>query len=424
MTFIRDVSTMYASMFSLVLFMILFESRYPKKRTIALTLSLMVPLMLVNFTLLAFLGPEVMSTLLLITCSLPSLVFFWLLSKYRDGRFFFTFCFADTIMLAIIDLTAVVDYYLGNTYIFLAVSRLIMCPAVAFVAFKWLRPLYFELQSSVKKGWYTFAGIALLFYVLMSMAMSVPTHITQRLEQLPSFVLLLALVPLIYIHIFSTLIHQQNTHDLAERESILQVQMSSLCSRMEEYSTANELLRKERHDFRHKMRTIAVLSENGQHEELQTITQDYIDNTRDTPLERYCDHTILDAVLSSYLEWAKRKQIQVTTKLAFPDTLPVNENELATVLANAIENAIQACERIESSERYIQVKAITEPCFMIQIRNSFDGAVMFDADGVPITTRKGHGFGTRSIVTFCEKNNAFYIFEAENKEFTLRIIFH
>ena len=101
-------------MFSLVLFLILFESRYPRKRTMILTLTLMVPLMIVNFVLLIILGPVVMSTLLLITCSLPSLVFFWILAKHRDGRFFFTFCFADTIMLEVIDLTSVLDFFLGK----------------------------------------------------------------------------------------------------------------------------------------------------------------------------------------------------------------------------------------------------------------------------------------------------------------------
>ena len=175
---------MYASMFSLVLFMILFESRYPKKKTMTLTISLMGPLMIANFVMLLVLGPVVMSTLLLLTCSLPSLIFFWFLAKYRDGRFLFTFCFADTIMLEIIDLTSILDFFLGDTYIFMAIARLLLCPAVAYGFWKWIRPTYLNLQKKVTKGWYTFAAIALIFYVMMSLAMTVPTHITQRLDQL------------------------------------------------------------------------------------------------------------------------------------------------------------------------------------------------------------------------------------------------
>ena len=181
MTAIREASTMYASLFSLILFLILFESRYPRKRALILTIGLMGPLMITNFILLAVLGPVVMSTLMLLTCSVPSLIFFWILAKHRDGRFFFTFCFADTIMLEIIDLTSILDFFLGNTYIFMAVARLILCPAVAIVFWKWIRPTYRNLQNSVTTGWYNFAAISLMFYVMMSMGIAIPTHITQSL---------------------------------------------------------------------------------------------------------------------------------------------------------------------------------------------------------------------------------------------------
>ena len=105
MTVLRDFSIMYASMFSLVVFMTLFESRLSKKKTVTLTLTLMVPLMIANFVLMFIVGIEKMNTLVLLTCSLPSLCFFWFIAKNRDGRFFFTFCFSDSLMLWIIDVS-------------------------------------------------------------------------------------------------------------------------------------------------------------------------------------------------------------------------------------------------------------------------------------------------------------------------------
>ena len=116
----------------------------------------MVPLLLINFVLLFVLGPQKMSTLLLVTCSLPSLVFFWILAKHRDGRFFFTFCLADTLVLEILHTTAVLDFFLGNSYIFMFAARLILCPLLAWAVYRWVRPLYLELQSTVRKGWYIF----------------------------------------------------------------------------------------------------------------------------------------------------------------------------------------------------------------------------------------------------------------------------
>lgn len=423
MTILRDISTIYASFFSLVLLMILFESRYPRKKAMRLTLFLMVPLLLINFVLLFVLGPQKMSTLLLLTCSLPSLVFFWILAKHRDGRFFFTFCLADTLVLEVIHATAVLDFFLGNRYIFMFAARLVLCPLLAWAVYRWVRPLYLELQSTVRKGWYIFTAIALIFYVMLSMSISVPTMITERLEQLPVFVLQLILLPTIYIHIFATLRHQQAMHKMTEQENILKLQVAGTAARMDEYSAANEKFRVERHDFRHKMQTIAGMVEKGQFAELRALALEYNENIKETQVRQYSTYPVIDAVLSSYLQKAEGKEIKVSVALSFPDPLPVNETELATVFANAIENAVNACEKLPEENREISVKAITTPHFMVQVANSFDGAVEFDKNGLPVSHEDGHGFGTRSIAAFCEKYGAFYEFKATGDAFYLRITF-
>lgn len=423
MTILREASTMYTSMFSLILFLFLFESRYRQKKTLLLSLCTMGPLMMLNFILLLVLGPQHMSTLMLVTCSLPSLIFFWFLSKHRDGRFFFTFCFADTIVLEVLSLTAIADFFLGNSYIFMAVSRLLLCPVLTFLCWKWMRPFYRNLQQNVSNGWYTFTFISLLFYILMSVSSSVPTPIAQRPEQIPAFLLLLLLIPIIYLHIFTTLYQQKLAHETAEKDHILSIQMASLMSRVEEFRAANDLLRQERHDFRHIVRTAATLIENREYEKLHLLVETYLQSLGKPPLENYSSHTLLDAVLSSYLQEAKRKNIHVCVKAAFPGQLPVNESELATVLANAIENAIHACEKIPEGRRFIELRVIDAPCFMLSLRNSFDGFIAFDDQGIPLSSRKEHGFGTRSIVAFCEKSDAFFEFKAQEQTFVMKIIF-
>lgn len=60
---------------------------------------------------------------------------------------------------------------------------------------------------------------------------------------------------------------------------------------------------------------------------------------------------------------------------------------------------------------------------MLQISNSYDGVAEFGKNGIPISHAEGHGFGTRSIVTFCEKHAAFPKLKADDKKFQLRISF-
>ena len=60
---------------------------------------------------------------------------------------------------------------------------------------------------------------------------------------------------------------------------------------------------------------------------------------------------------------------------------------------------------------------------MIRISNSFHGMVKFDEDGIPINYRENHGLGTKFIAAFCNKNNGFYNFSADEGVFTLMLNF-
>ena len=423
MTMIRDLSTIWASCFSLLIFMLLFQPRYSVKKTVTWTLIVILPLMLGNFALLLLLGPEKMNTLLLLTCSLPSLVFFWIFSRYRDGRFFFAYCLADTLVLELIHATAVIDFYAGNTYWVMLILRLVLCPLLALFVQKCIRPIFMSLQNQIHKGWYTFTAISLIFYVMLSLSVSYPEIITQRPAYLPGFVLLLILMPMLYINIFKTLRHQQTLHEMIRQDSIQKLQVANMITRVEEFNAADQKFRIERHNFRHKLQTIALLVENKQYDQLKELVAEYTEHIEDSQVRRYCSAPVLDAVLAAYLQRAKDKDIQVSTSLAFPDELNVSETELAMVFANAIENAIYACEKLPSHERFIRIQVLTTPRFMIQISNSYNGEAEFDSQGIPVSHEAGHGFGSRSIVAFCEQNGALYEFKADSSIFALRLVF-
>ena len=125
--------------------------------------------------------------------------------------------------------------------------------------------------------------------------------------------------------------------------------------------------------------------------------------------------------MSTYLDHAENSDIKVSASLDFPENLPIADTELATVFANAIENAINACKKLSPEERHISIKVIKSPKFMFQISNSFNGQVKLDKSGIPVSEEEGHGFGTRSIAAICENHNAYYKFSAENNTFYLRI---
>lgn len=422
MDVLKDISIIWSLIHTLIMFLVIFDSRFPGKKTVTLSLTAMIPLIIINLLLMAFLGSEKFMKIMLLTLSLPSLIFFWFLSKHHDGRFLFTFCMIDTLAMELLSITMLIDSHIPG-YWFMFFSRLIIFPLIELFIYKKLKKIYHEIQNQVKKGWVLFAIIGILFYVAIALGMSSNTIISSHPEHLPIFIILLILMPVSYMNIFNALKHQMDVYRSSEQENILRIQVSDIKTRVEEFSAANNSFRRERHDFRHKLQTIARLVETKNYDELSSVVAQYTENLEETKVKKYCENAVLDAVFASYIRRAERLGITVTTSICFPDPLPVSDVELATVFANAIENAINATEKLEPEKRLIDVKVIIAPKFMIQISNVFDGVVELDKDGIPVSNVEGHGFGTRSIVTFCEKHDARYSFSTKDDRFILRIDF-
>lgn len=424
MIILRDLSVLSALFFRLFTLYYLFESRYPKRKTILLFSLTLLPLTLANFVIFLQTGPQIYMTLLLLTLSLPSLIILGFLTKNLDGRFVFTQCLVDTITIEIVDITNIIEYYLpGNGYLFTFFSRVITYLVLSLVTHKYIRPIYREVQQTVKKGWHIFAVTALTFYIAISLFMSYPTLVTERPHQIPALLLLFVLMPIVYFNIFKMLRQQQINYEISEQKNILRIQVESMTERVKEVVCASQNFRIERHDLKHKIQTIAGLLENKKYDEIRSLLAEYDSAIDATQVNHYCTNVVIDTVLSSYLQKAEQKDITVKTKLNFPMVLPVPETDLSIVFANAIDNAIYACEKLPVKERFLEIQVLTSPRFMFQISNSFSGVVTFDQNNLPVCQMEGHGIGTRSIATFCNKHGAYYEFKTRENIFILQIVF-
>lgn len=420
MEVLKEISVIWSLIHALIIFLFLFEPRYSRKKTTTVILATITPLIVINMVLFTVLGINGYGTLMLLTLSLPSCIVFWFLSKYRRGRFFFTFCMVDTTVLEIVYITNILNHYLTpDTYIVMFVVRLLAYPLMEIWVYRKLRPIFNRVQMHTKRGWGLFAVIGLLFYVAITLIMTYPTPITERPDQLPALIILFILMPVIYLDIISTLRHQQQIYEQSQQESIMRLQVANVTARMKEIVEANDRFREERHNFRHKMKAIASLAAAHQYEELFALIEEYEEDLQKTKIVRYSQNAIIDAVLAIYIKKAEKAGISVKLGFAFPDTFEAGESELATALANAIENAIHACEKLPQEKRFMEIKVLCKPKFIIMVRNSFDGTVTFDEEGIPQNPEEGHGFGTRSIAAFCKKIGGQAEFHAEDGVFTL-----
>ena len=109
-------------------------------------------------------------------------------------------------------------------------------------------------------------------------------------------------------------------------------------------------------------------------------------------------------------------------KISLPDTLPIEEGELAIVIANALENAIHANADLPREQRKIRLMMVGHPSVLLEISNPCTGQVEFDSQGLPVSRQPGHGLGVQSINAFCQKYGAVCRFSLEDSSFHFQLV--
>ncbi len=421
--FLRLSSAVWSLLHILVLFAFFYSPRFSKKKTAILTLVTMIPLLMVNMLLLYFLGRQYYAWIVLFVLVLPSFVFFFFLSKYRDFRFIFTFCLVDTVSIEIIIISILADTFLGgDKCILMFIIRILAFPLMELAAAKKLRKPYLEIQNSLPKGWGAFSLVSVVFYMILLVMMGYPDLITSRPEDVPVMILMLALMPLMYLNIFQVLFHQNRIHGMEREQEILSLQAGHMQQRLRQTAEMEEKIRIERHDLRHRLMTVGAMLEKEEYDEARKYIDKSAEHLDAQTVKRYCKNPVMDAVFASYFEQAAAHGIKVETKLAVPKNLEIDETEISVVVANALENAIHACEKLPTEKRIIKCRWVSRPQHMFQISNPYAGIIVLDESGRPASSQAHHGIGTRSIAAFCEKHGAFADYKIEDGWFHLRIV--
>ncbi len=416
-----DWSTSLSMFVVVAIFLMLFEPRYSRKRYLLSLIPFMTLWMGGNLYILLAYGIEEQGKYTLLTTTLPSLLYFLAVSKNRGGRFFFTFCLVDTAMIWVMMVTGLIDYAVGGEGLVNFALRLASFPVMLLVAWRFVRRPYLALLHSVSRGWWMFAAMTGLFYLTLTILGGIPTNLRLRPWDMPAAVMALILLPLTYATMFTVLRQQDELFRVRERQRIFELQVSMMERRASELHEAEDRIRVERHDLRHRLLAISAMLRQGNAQ----AALDYIGSSQqaldDTEVERYCADPALNAVLSSYFRQAKELGVRLEAHIDLPARLPVPTAALSTVFANALENMIHEMRKLPGEDRRMVCKCIGSPCLMMEFSNPCGRDARLGPDGFPLPTDAGHGTGTRSIAAFAEKYQAMCSFRIEDGWFRLRL---
>lgn len=305
------------------------------------------------------------------------------------------------------------------------VNILLMCVfygTAIFLEYRFLRRPFRMLIQVIPSRWGVLTMIPCVFCVYLIFLSSWPGS---YLDSFPQRIYLYAsIVPLgiVYLVVFKSLLAQYRMQVEQHNAALLTVQIAALKEKLERVKEVEEDVRIQRHDLRHQLQTVTELVARGDQEAALAFLDAARQRLDEQSHTRWCQHPVLDAVLSSYFSQARRQDIAIEATISLPDKLPADESELAVVLANALENAIHANLNLPPEQRRIFCRTMGTPSLMLELSNPCREPVVFDGQGLPVAQSQGHGLGVQSIAAFCKKSGAVCRFDLTDGVFRLQLV--
>lgn len=124
-----------------------------------------------------------------------------------------------------------------------------------------------------------------------------------------------------------------------------------------------------------------------------------LDGVKEIPEYTYSPILAVEALLLYYAKYAKMNKIDFQVNFDVPKNVRVKHSELCLTLANLLDNAVEACDKMESGRKYIHLEAnIVGHMMMLEVRNSYDGLPLVSSGDLYNTTKeytpKGMGLTT------------------------------
>ena len=210
-----------------------------------------------------------------------------------------------------------------------------------------------------------------------------------------------------------------------EQQKTLNEQLRSQRANIDALSSAYATQRKMTHDFRHHIAALSGMLQGGETQQ----AQDYLAALQEQQTERALmvntHNSAIDAVLNQKGYAAQKQHIDIQFEVNDLSPLQIELIDCTVVLGNLLDNAIEACLKLEEAKRRIEVSVLRDEAYAdgdaklyVSIINT-SLPVHIEKDCIATTKLEPHlhGFGLPCAKELLRRNNAFYTMDYHDGAF-------
>lgn len=161
------------------------------------------------------------------------------------------------------------------------------------------------------------------------------------------------------------------------------------------------------HDLKNHIIVLKKYSDEGREKELNKYIQDLYHELTLYGIQEWTGIEILDYLLTQKVKKAQQKQIEIQIESSRIGSLPFSDLEMVAVFGNLLDNAIEACEKINIGERqiYLLIKQKNRMFFLEVINNAEQGGEKRNKKNTEEKKKGGiHGYGLKSVCQIVERH--------------------
>lgn len=216
----------------------------------------------------------------------------------------------------------------------------------------------------------------------------------------------------------------QQQNQIIRYQEQAEQQMQAQLKHMDEIILRQNELRAFRHDINNQLTALSGYLDAGDLAGSRQYLAGISDHFKSASLAINTGNNALDAILSAKRALAENHGIRFTSKLRVQENLPIAPENLCIIFGNALDNAIEACDRLPAdAERAIALHLLqdahTLTCIITNTAPSRRSASFVTSK----TDKAQHGFGLNNIREALDKYGVTPEITWEDGRFTLAFVF-
>lgn len=210
--------------------------------------------------------------------------------------------------------------------------------------------------------------------------------------------------------------------DLSASFSSLQITCLSYKKQIDEVIETEKAIAFLRHDMRHFLTTLNTFIDSQELSKAKKYIQELITSVNHTCQNHFSSWSTINSILSFYNSLFQEYNIDFKYQMNLHEIPDISDVDITVILSNSLENAIHAVRSLPVEKRHIHLRMYTQnDHLLISLENSYSQKAQI-INGIPISTRPNHGYGTRSILKTINKLKGQCLFSQNDDFFLLEII--